>query len=82
MVAVPGFAKEAVEAQAAYERAWRRSLKGVEAALASGEMHLGEMVERVAREQKVSQTVVLTAVSLLLRRRQLQERRPDFVAWA
>jgi len=79
---VPGFAREAVAAEQAYMRAWNRSLAGVVRVLEGGPKPIGEVVSQVAREQAVDQVVVHTAISRLLRRRVLQDMRPDRLALA
>ena len=69
----PEFAREAVAAEARYGKQLVAARSGIAEALATGEMEIGALVADVAVSRRIPQTVVHTALSQMLRRRQLKD---------
>jgi hypothetical protein len=74
--AIPDFARAAVAEQAAYLAAWRKALKGVLAICRGQVLAIDEVVAKVAREQGVERVIVQSAITRLLRRKELREVKP------
>lgn len=77
---VPAFALEAVVEREQYIQDFQKALRAIPLALGLGQkVRIQELVEKVGCEQQVSQVVVQTALSRLLRGKKVRTLRADWL---
>jgi hypothetical protein len=78
-MAVPDFALDAVKRSETYQRMLTKATKAVLKEV-GGKVTIDGLVNRVSNNYGIDRVVVHTAISRLLRNRQLRAVKPDFVA--